>query len=272
MNEVLNQPTKRKSMAFEKRVHEVDFIRGILILFVIVDHFLSNLGMHGLTWYEITGIEFWNQLYGVIHFYWFSLARIIVRCVILALFCFVSGLSCSFSKNNWKRAAETLILAGIIAFGSNVIDALHLAGVQTMRIDFNIIAVLGWSTLIYCFFQDKDKKYMYYGIGFLFMISAIVVPSLLLIPNITDAYFPPFWEPAGQADYMPLFPYIIFFFVGALLARYLYKEKKSLFKRREWERWICFLGRHTLIIYLGHNVIFIGIFYLIDVIVRAIHG
>lgn len=264
--------TTRKIPPFEKRVHEIDLLRGILILFVIMDHLINNLGIHAYAWYDITGITFWLDFAHVMDFYWYSLARVIVRAVILGLFCFVSGVSCSFSRNNWKRAGETLVLAALIAIGSNIINALNIPGLQNMRIDFNIIAVLGCSTLLYCFAQDKSNKYLYYSLGILFLISAVIVPSLLLIPGVTNAYVPIFWEPANQADYMPLFPYIIFFFLGALVARYFYKERKSLFKRHEWERGICFLGRHTLLIYLFHNLFFIGIFYSIDGIVRLIHG
>ena len=49
-----------------------------------------------------------------------------------------------------------------------------------------------------------------------------------LVPNV---YFPPLWEPAEmfggsrQADYVPLFPYIMFFFGGALISYFLYKKR-----------------------------------------------
>ena len=35
-----NQP--RRLGAFEKRVHEVDFLRGLLIIIVLIDHLLNN--------------------------------------------------------------------------------------------------------------------------------------------------------------------------------------------------------------------------------------
>ena len=39
------------------------------------------------------------------------------------------------------------------------------------------------------------------------------------------------------------------------------------FKRKgNWEKPICFLGRHTLIIYIAHEVIFTIIFVLLDLI------
>jgi len=269
----IKQPLTRTIGAFEKRIHEIDFFRGILILFVIVDHILNNFLMHSMTWYQITGHEFWKMMDDAMRFYWFSDARIIIRCIILGLFCFVSGVSCSFSRNNWKRAAETLVLAALIAVGSNILQATGWFG-QDMKVDFNIIAVLGWSTLLYCFFQNKNDKWLIYGIVALAFFSIVIIPLLLMIPGVSNAYCPPLWEPTGaykQSDWMPLFPYIVFFFIGALLARHIYKEKKSLFKRHEWERGICFLGRHTLIIYLSHYLVLMGIFYAIEGILRAVY-
>ena len=82
------------------------------------------------------------------------------------------------------------------------------------------------------------------------------------VPNV---YFIFFWEYPLQGDYVPLFPYIVFFLFGTLFSLFFYREKKqSLFpKRGQWERPICFIGRHTLIIYLTHFFIIRGIFMVI---------
>lgn len=270
-----NVTTKKvKEGKFEKRVHEIDCFRGFLIIIVFIDHLLNNLSIHGKVWFDVTGNEVFRSLFNAMDFYWNSDARLIVRCVILGLFCLVSGISCAFSKNNWKRAAETLLLGAVIAVGSNILQATGVFG-QNMRVDHNIIMVLGWSTLIYCFFQNKSNKWVTYGMVGLFFFSIVGVPLLYQIPGAKDAYVPAMWEPTGafqQADWMPLFPYIGLFFMGALLGRIFYKEKQPLVKRHEWERPICFLGRHTLLIYLSHYLVLMGIFNLIDVIVKAAYG
>ncbi len=275
MESSLEVTTNRKQTAFDKRVHEIDLFRGILIIFVFVDHLLNNFLLHSATWFELTGHEFWNAMDQAMNWYWFCPARTIVRCIILGLFCLVSGISCAFSRNNWKRAAETLGLGAIIAVGSNILQAWGIAG-QNVRVDHNIIMVLGWSTLFYCFFQDKKNNALIYATIGIFLFSIVVVPILYnFVPNAPQAYVPSLWEPLGeftQADWMPLFPYIGFFFIGAIIARFFYKDKSSHFKRYEWERPICFLGRHTLLIYLSHYLILMGIFNLIEVILKAIYA
>jgi hypothetical protein len=51
-----------------------------------------------------------------------------------------------------------------------------------------------------------------------------------------------------------------------------YQDKKSRLPRGEWERPICFVGRNTLWIYLGHQVVFIPLFMIITAIMRACYG
>ena len=99
---------------------------------------------------------------------------------------------------------------------------------------------------------------------------------LKAVPNIDKVYCPFLFDPSligqPQADWMPLVPYIFFFFLGATLTTIIYKEKKPLFKRREFERPICYVGRHTLWIYLGHQAVIIPVFMAVDAIVKAIYG
>lgn len=260
-----------KQKAFDKRIHEVDLIRGILIIFVIVDHLLNCFLLHSTSFYEITGNSFWNGMYNAMVFYWNNPARTVIRWVILALFCFISGVSCSFSRNNWKRAAEAIFLAGIISVATNLGASWGVFG-QDIRIDHNIIAVIGFSTLFYCFFQNKSTKTLLIVTGCLLLFSVVAVPLLYnLIPGAKNTFIPPLWKPeeVHQGDWMPLFPYITFFFAGAIVSRYLYKDKTSKIKKHEWERPICFLGRHTLIVYVTHYLIFMGIFKLIEAILRV---
>ena len=281
--------SKPKKDAFSKRIHEVDLLRGFLIILVIIDHILWNMKYYGEIW---MGQEGW--MYQAFNFYWTSVARGIIQPIALMLFCFVSGVSCAFSKSNKKRAIVTLIFWAIIALGSNVIQLILTGnGVEGLeiRVDFNIIGVLAFSTLLYCLFEKKSWRSLLVVIIFSFLISNFLSPMLresLLklcgghvcnrpgvaygVGNTTpNFYMPLFWEYPHQADFVPLFPYIIAFFLGALFSYFFYKEKRqSLFpKRKEWERPICFLGRHTLVIYLAHYFVIRAIFIIINLIITG---
>ena len=275
---------EKKTGPFEKRIHEIDLIRGFLILIVVMDHVFWCLKYYGNIWY---GENHW--MYQVFNFYWTSTARMIIQPLALAAFCFISGVSTAFSKNNWKRVSIMLIFWGIIALGSNIIQMVldNNGVVAEIRVDFNIIGCLAFCSLVYCFIQKRSWKAILATILISFLLSTYFIPSLRMglyniyggrlstrpgasyyIPNI---YMTPFWEYPIQGDYVPLFPFIIFFLCGALFSAFFYKEKKqSLFpSRKEWERPFCFIGRHTLIIYLVHFIVIRGIFVIINLIING---
>ncbi|MBO4285838.1 MAG: DUF1624 domain-containing protein [Bacilli bacterium] len=282
-----NQKVSRKAGAFEKRVHEIDFMRGVLILIVVMDHILNNIMLHAANWADwVPQNPAFQDLFDGMVWYWDGEPRAVIRYLALFLFCFVSGISSQFSRNNWKRAGELLVVWAFLLVGGRLLEAYNwLPGTNT-RIDFNIIGVLAFSTLFYCFIQNQSWKGMLASCLIWFLVSCYLVPFLGAINTSTkegvylpasenmNIYLPVLWNGKRYftADWMPLFPYITFFFMGAVFSYFFYREKKSYFKRHEWERPFCFVGRNTIWIYLGHQVVFIPFFMLIDVIIKACYG
>ncbi|HNX16196.1 MAG TPA: heparan-alpha-glucosaminide N-acetyltransferase domain-containing protein [Bacilli bacterium] len=292
---ILAKRTAEKQTTFDRRVHEIDLLRGLLIILVVVDHIFWNLKHYGGIWYEVSNdtnavFRFFQDFFG---WYWTSSARAVIQPLVLMAFCFISGISCAFSRNNWKRAIQTLIVWGLLAVTTNLAQLLGFFPDQgTIRIDFNIIGVLAVSTIIYCLVQNRSWKALAAGTLISFFLSWFVIPSVASnfinyfgsseivhaghVQTVPNFYFPFFWEPAEmfggsrQADYVALFPYIMFFFGGSLVAYFLYrKKKKSLFPSGDWERPICFLGRHTFLIYVGHQMVLMGIFNIINFVIQA---
>ena len=273
-NELVLEAHTRKPGAFEKRVHEVDFLRGLLIIIVLIDHILNNFLLNTETWYQITGNEFWLNFYNAMCFYWDSVARQIIRYMCLIAFCFISGVSCAFSRNNWKRAGEMILVFALLAVGSNLLEAWKALGPNTdCIIDFNVIGVLAFSTLFYCFVQNATWKGLLASTLCWLLFCTYGMEILASIPGTLDARVPALFEPKFvTADWMPLVPYISFFFLGALFSYFFYQDKKSKLPRHEFERPFCFVGRYTLYIYLGHQVVFIPLFMIITAILRASYG
>ena len=270
----------KKLKAFDKRIHEIDLWRGILMCLVILDHLFNLLMSFNKGWAGTANTEPFYTIYRIANFYWTHPVRTGVRWACLGGFCFVSGISSAFSRNNWKRAGEMILLWFIIFFGSNILESIRMnfnldLGVRTFRVDFNIIGVLAWSTLINCFVQDKSwKALLIVAIIGLALHPICVVLSWTPWGQSPDTYAVPLWRPTWnaetnygpfrQADFMPLFPDLCFFFAGAILSKFTYSvHKESYFKRHEWERPICFLGRHSLIVYISHFLLLIGIFSLV---------
>lgn len=267
------QIRRHKANPFETRIHEIDFLRGILILLVLMDHIFWNLKNYNGIWDAYFGQtnEMVHQCYLFFRWYWSSAVREIVRQFVLFLFCFVSGISCAFSKNNWVRAALMIVVAFAVSTATNLLEAWKILG-QGVRIDFNIIHILGLSTLIYCFYQKKSWKSLLAMCLIFLIFSQYSIDALRAIPGSENAYVPLLWYPNNVhlADWLPLFPFIGFFFAGAVTSCFIYKNKKSIFKHRfNFERPICFIGRHTLVIYLCHQIVIIPIFMIINAIVTG---
>ena len=274
-----------KRQPFETRIHEIDFIRGILICLVVMDHIFNFTMNFSSGWAGAEHLQPYWALNQAMHFYWDHPVRMVVRWLCLISFCFISGISCAFSKSNSKRAMQMVGIWALLFIITNIIRGALLAmnfdtSVTCFRIDFNVIGVLAWSTLLYCFFEKKNWVWL-----LVVALIGLALHPLCQVLSRTEfghqTYVPFLWRPyvnegeiAGstallQADHMPLFPYLGFFFLGAMVSKLTYaKDKKSYFKRYNWERPICFIGRHTLIIYGTHVLIIFAVLSLIGVFIK----
>ena len=256
----MKKETAKKESAFAKRIHEIDLLRGFLMVLVIFDH---------LMWFVNYYIFHYQS--GFLTWYWTSDLRFVVRQVVLMLFMFTCGISCHFSKNNKKRGLLLLAISIFVFFATHIIQLTGLLGSRIILIDINILGVIAISILLYALCEKISSKGLWYIVGvlmlfyFFTLVSERMDTSGEYYPFISILYCP--FNPirAGYVgDYLPLFPYVIFLFLGVIFTRKFYAEKKSLVsKKGNWEKPICLLGRHTLIVYVLHEIILTGLFMLI---------
>lgn len=242
--------------AFDKRIHEIDLFRGFLIIIVVFDHLL---------WF-INFYIFKNQS-GFLNWYWTSTLRLTVRQIVLMAFLFTCGISCHLSRNNKKRGAILLGLVILICIVTHLLQLLPMFNGRVVAIDFNILGVVALSILLYVVFEKFNDRDLLFVTGLLMLFYFFIIvtskrsTSTEYNPFLSILYCP--FNPIKEGyvgDYLPLFPYVIFLFLGVLFARRFYKDKTSLIKKHAWERSICFLGRNTLLIYIAHEVLFSLIF------------
>jgi len=249
--------TSEKS-SWEKRIHELDFFRGILILLVIFDH---------LMWF--VNFYCFKNTQGFINWYWSSTLRKTVREIVLLAFLFTCGISCQLSRNNKKRGLLLLAISIAICALTHVIQLLPIFNNRVVIIDINILGVIALSILLYVACSKLSQKNFNIITGILMVFYAFIVisnkissdTSYDVLQSVLGLSFNPI-KAGLVADYLPLFPYVIALFLGVTFARKFYKEKSSLCPnlKRNFEKPVCFLGRHTLLIYIAHEIVFTLLF------------
>lgn len=141
----------REQAPRKKRIFEIDLLRGILIILMILDHLAYDFGILANEFFIAAQAPEWlRNIYLWSEGYWFADWRINVRYVVVALFFILTGLSAYLSRNSIKRAML------IIGFGAIVSIVAYLGSTifkTNMFIFFGIISCLGVSLLIYSLFR-----------------------------------------------------------------------------------------------------------------------
>jgi len=229
----------------KNRIPEIDFLRGVLIIFMIVDHFFYDFTSFGALSYLFKSF---NDLpiIKVADWYWSWEVRIITRFIILALFFLLSGICCYFSRNNLKRGLIVFIVGILLGVG------FYLFSVLTNNEDYMIFGAIlcfGTSILLYtllryifnkCVPKHKDDfkwialclGLLIIGLGLTFDVwnskthgpEFVEVDSLKTLLQIILGIR----QPYNSVDWLPLCPYFGFMLVGSFIGETIYKDKKSL--------------------------------------------
>ncbi len=253
----MTDKAKKKDRAFE-----LDALRGVAIVMMMFMHFSYDIRY-----------EFGFDTFEYLRSAWFWT---FVHPIIIVLFVGLSGVCCTFSRNNFLRGGKLLLVA--LAFTAVTSFITYKMGINCLIL-FNVLHMLSVSTLVYALVALIEKKTKI-GANQLTFILILVGVWITMTNNNLDMYayesdnmllYPLGIEVKGApdvADYMPLIPWLGVFLICAGAGRVLYKEKKTLFAGagktvRAITRPLEFMGRHSLIIYLVHQPVIYGILYLI---------
>ena len=254
------------------RVWEVDFLRGFMILFVVWDHLMWDLRSFGP--YQT---EFFNSLYEFAKNYASGLLNRTTHEAFVTMFVFTSGVSCSFSRSNGRRALKMVIFAlALTAVTYAASSIIH----QNLTMRFNVIHVLALSVLLWAGIEwawskctKNWQKNIFGVVMFAVIMTALVVgytakkepwtnesPVWFFLAMHSSKAVPAFAKFWG-GDYLPFFPDFGWFLIGAFLGRVLYKERKSIFPsvNPKFVSPITFCGRHSIWIYFGSQVLLAGL-------------
>ena len=240
---------------YKERFWEIDFIRGIAISMVIFFHILIDLNFFNI--YKI------NVFSGV---------TLPIAYTVATTFLLLVGMSLTlkFSKIKYTRSKKKgrlkIILRGLEIFGIGLLITLVTwLYLGEGFIIFGVLHCIGISIIFSIPFLTFRVQNLILGLVFIFL-------GLILKTFTVDFYWLAWlgFKPATfyTVDYYPLLPWFGVVLIGIFLGNSLYPEGKRRYavKDRSTVKIVsfsCFLGRHTLIIYLIHQPIIVGLIYIL---------
>lgn len=268
-----NDPT----LAPQKRIWEVDFLRGFMILFVVWDHLMWDI-FYGFGGNYQTGLFQW--LYQVAGNYYGAYGlRALTHDTFVSMFVFTSGVSCAFSNSNGKRALKMMCFAMLL---SAVTYAASSILQEQVTVNFNVIHVIALSVGVWAALEwltskfNKDWQHNLFGWAMFAIIITVLIVGyqakakpwtdenriwfFLAEHSFTVPGFSKFWG----GDYLPFFPDFGWFLVGGFLGKVLYKGKTTLFPKfnSKWVSPITFCGRYSIWVYFGTQAVMYAFFFL----------
>lgn len=236
----------------KKRIWELDALRGLCILGVVLVHLVYDL----VDLYEIVKWDYPA---------WFSFIKDWGGIIFLIL----SGICVTLGSHSVRR--------GLIVFVSGMLCTAVTYGMYRMGfgksilIYFGVLHCLGICMLLWSTYKNMP--------WWALLLHGIVLAALGLyldhlittrVLSTTNQWLMPlglYWQGFASSDYFPLLPHLGFFLTGAALGKTLYKRRTSIFPKVKDTnpilRFLRFCGKHSLWIYLLHQPVLSGICYLL---------
>ena len=235
-------PSRAASAAPRTRLDIIDAGRGFAIGLMLISHFAFDLA-----WLRVLRADFNNDIF------WLAF-----RALIVTLFLGLVGVSLVLAKRAhpgprhfWRRVA---LIAGCAVL---VTIASYLTFPQTF-ITFGILHCIALSSILARPLVDFPRLALAVGaaivaLGFTVHLPLFDMPWLNWVGMMTHK--PP------TEDYVPLFPWLGVALIGIALGAWaLPRQRRRLdAASRVTPRSLAWLGRHSLLIYMVHQPVLIGV-------------
>jgi uncharacterized membrane protein len=231
------------------RFWEIDFARGVAVAMMIVFHLLFDL------WY-FKGISV-----AIDSGFWLIFAR-----ATLAMFLLLAGISLSLSYSRTKdRLKPSQLALKYIKRGSRIflygliITAVTFIAFPQNAIWFGVLHLIGLSIILAIPLLARRRLNLFIGLMLIVFGSCLAAftakfPWLLWLGLAPQNFY--------TFDYVPILPWFGVVLVGIFLGKSLFGSKKQRKQLAHTEH-ICWLGRHSLLIYLLHQFLLVGLILLV---------
>ena len=225
-----------------KRIWELDALRGIAILLMVYFHSVFDLA-------DIYHLPL-NYKSGIIF---------IIGKMAAILFIGLAGISCTLSNHNGSRGIKVLLWGMFITIVTSTFT--------DFSIKFGILHLLGTAMILSIWI----KNWRTYIIG-LWGIILLLIPVFISL-NAHNNYFLIFgWHTPSfyYSDYYPIIPWLGIFFLGMCIGKICYKEHRTKLPNWPYSKiYLDKIGTKSLLIYLIHQPVILGILYITQYILHT---
>ena len=270
------------------RFWELDFLRGLCVLLMVFDHFMFNIWGVMPVVNDILGTSVLADAYKAAEMYWESPLRHTARFLVLCMFFGLCGVSCTLSKNNFKRAMPLVAIALAINVASAMADRFFESGLVVV---FGVFHMLAASVLVFalldflvnaivrkCRLSSACESVLKCVPGIIGVVLIALYFSLwgrldtsngwavksvvsgksgnawtigIFIETLSSPYL-------YHADYFPLLPFAATVLLGGLIGRIVYHTSaRYAFAPLDgaWNSGVCTMGRHAAVLYVAHMIV-----------------
>ncbi|MDG6219265.1 MAG: heparan-alpha-glucosaminide N-acetyltransferase [Candidatus Thermoplasmatota archaeon] len=242
-----------------ERIWEIDFFRGVAIILMIMFHIIFNLKHFSIIHYNV-----WNG------------PVMISGRLTASIFIIIVGISLTISYNKKKNIfSQSKIYVDMVKRGVKIfslgllITAITWIIIPERFVIFGILHCIGICIILSLPFISYIRLNVILG-------TLIVLSGIALRAHTFDvSYLLPFGfipQAFVTIDYFPLLPWFGVVLYGIALGNYVYPNGQRRFHVTDtftfrFPQKICFIGRHSLPIYLVHQPLILGfifLFFLMD--------
>jgi len=223
------------------RIWEIDLVRGIAIILMIIFHLIVDLK------------DFYGYPLDYFNGFWYLEGKFSA-----ILFMLICGVSSTLVRNSTPHGIKVFIWAMILTIVTYIYNEgnyilfgiLHFLGISLLSANFARRLAIPWLLITSC---------VGIMVGMLFSGRYATNPYLFPIGLMTSTF--------TSLDYYPLLPWYGVFLLGILLGKILYSDVKQarLAPRLPIHalKGITWLGQHSLAIYLIHQPTLLAILYIL---------
>lgn len=246
-----------------ERIYIIDEVRGFAVICMVFYHTLYSLGF-------VFGSSLAVKIFNIFT---------PVEPAFAALFIFISGICTRLSRSNLKRGLMLLLIALMV----NILTAVIL---PDFIIAFGILNLLSVCMIVYGLFGRQILKIpCKLGLALSVLIFAVTYGvrwgylglfkyPLVKLPQVL--YSTRFLFPLGlrgeeffSTDYFPIFPWLFAFVGGAFFAEIFSQKNISQKLYEKHSTLLCYIGKHSLTVYLVHQPLIFAAAYLFNIFMTA---